>query len=494
MKKFDYQKIFNNIYFRYALCGLSLLLLVLAKLLQKSSFHPTLFVWLDIISILLLVRKAKNKIDIVIAYFIYNIMNNIMYFGFYANVFVNIIVISLTTLLYFLPFLLDGFLTKKYSNSLIRTIIFPSALISVEMFLSVINISPAFLYTYELMNWPIIAQSVSIAGIYGLEFFILFTSNVIVNAMMFSFSNNNISIVIDFVLLICLCFYGFIRVNLVESEDKNIQVSYAIGPYSGIEKTGYTDFSYDEDIISFNKLCKEANDAGSEILVFSEESYEVSSAEYENFIENAKNKAKEYGMYIVLGVEIDSSEDDKGYNRAVLISKDGEILSIYNKHKLIPIIETSNFNVGKESLPCIKINVDGVDVNISIGICYDADFTTYCARLSDDVELLVILSWDWKEIAYQHTNITRVRSIENGVTIIKPTYDGYTPVFDKAGNIISITNTDETGFDVCKTVNIPIKTAHTVYETIDKIVYICPTLVVVGIVYIYFKDKKKKIF
>ena len=101
----------------------------------------------------------------------------------------------------------------------------------------------------------------------------------------------------------------------------------------------------------------------------------------------------------------------------------------------------------------------------------DSNFTWFIRKKVDnDTELLIVPTWDWKPIDKFHNNWTLFRSIENGLTTVRSTYDGYSAVFDPYGQIYGLNHTDYSGYENVIIYDTPVKSRFSIYKYIGPLV------------------------
>ena len=137
-----------------------------------------------------------------------------------------------------------------------------------------------------------------------------------------------------------------------------------------------------------------------------------------------KNFSKTNKVYLLLG-SLPITENDKLFNRSILINPDGKIISMYDKIHMFDIIlkhgesykESDFYSPGNE----LKMtNVLGHSIGHSI--CYDLRYPKmYRALAKKGANIIVIPS------AFTHTTgkahwhtLVKARAIENGVFILAP--------------------------------------------------------------------------
>lgn len=127
----------------------------------------------------------------------------------------------------------------------------------------------------------------------------------------------------------------------------------------------------------------------------------------------------------------------------------------YAKYSIIPILE-DDYAPGNGIIPTSVVNINGTPVKIAFAICYDSNFPHYFKQIPDDTQLLILPSWDWDGVSYVHGHLCGNLAIENRVSLVKPTYDGYTVAVNPYGKILDFKSTKETGYESVQVVEMPI--------------------------------------
>ena len=139
----------------------------------------------------------------------------------------------------------------------------------------------------------------------------------------------------------------------------------------------------------------------------------------------------------------------------------------------MPVIEDAYYVRGTGQIPTVVTD----DAIISAIICFDDSYISYVHGFGAETdpefkntEILFVPSWDWSSVDKAHTDATEFRAIENGVSLVKPTYDGITTVVDYQGHVIDKFDTDDTGYDTVQFADVPVDSADTFYSKAGTVI------------------------
>lgn len=136
---------------------------------------------------------------------------------------------------------------------------------------------------------------------------------------------------------------------------------------------------------------------------------------------------------LVRGVGIDLvfgyTEDPARYNRAALVTRDGQFAVAYDKQH--PVTFQGDHSIGG------PVRVARTDVGVVAPIiCYDLDYPgTARSAVRHGAQVLAVPSWDWSGIAEQHYAHLVFRSIENRVPAVKADTAWDSVIVDSDGRI-----------------------------------------------------------
>jgi len=221
-------------------------------------------------------------------------------------------------------------------------------------------------------------------------------------------------------------------------------------------------------------------DAGAKLIVWSEAAVPVTPQGEGRLIDRASVLATKAG--IALGITTAVLDDDWQRkmaaaepfltNRLVMVAPTGEVAWTYSKAHLVPGYEQAAFHPGSGELHAVETHFGRIVGNI----CFDADFpSTTRAAGRKGAAVLVVPSNDWLEIRNLHSRVARMRAVENGVSVLRPTSTGRSVATDPAGRIVAKVDFFDSG-GAPLIAQLPLKPTRTVYAVIgDLFAYLCCT-------------------
>jgi apolipoprotein N-acyltransferase len=225
----------------------------------------------------------------------------------------------------------------------------------------------------------------------------------------------------------------------------------------------------------FNVAGHEAK-AGSKIISFSEGLMFTFKPTEEKLILRGQEFAKENKVTLLLSVASfipGKIEFGTKYleNKAILIDPFGHVQNIFYKNRPVPVVEPSI--TGDGEIPVYR----SLYGKLGISICYDADFPSLIRKAGQQkVDILLLPAADWKEISPYHANMSRMRAIENGLSILRPVSSASSMACDYNGRILASRNFFDESEKVV-TAYLPVKGRPTFYGlTGDYFPWLCLTL------------------
>ncbi|KAF5418951.1 MAG: apolipoprotein N-acyltransferase [Candidatus Methanocomedens sp.] len=439
--------------------------------------------WLAPIFLLRFLRTQNKTKGLVIFAPVYVIAWIIMLYGMFLGIIGYIFAVTYG-IIFFIPFLADRFITPKIEGYL-STLVFPSAWVTMELIASFTLFGSLFSLAYtQFGNLPLM-QLVSITGIWGISFLIIWFASVVNWAWEQEFSLPKIykgaSLylgILIFILLFGGAYLTFLPVDSDTVRVASVTRSFDIFP---LAKECNKNISCIQGVLNqslddFLEHSKQAADAGAKIIVWQEAGIFVFNDDEAGYIRQAREFAMREKVYLVMGIMAISEDESINENKVVLIDPSGHT-SEYLKTHLVP---GDNHILGDGKV----LIQDSPYGKLASVICYDADFPNYVRQAGKaNADLMLIPSDDWEAITPLHARMASFRSIENGFSMIRPTFEGLSIAVDYHGNILSQMN-DFTTEDVVMIADVPKQGIKTIYSQIgDLFAWLCVLgfLIMVGL-------------
>ncbi|MBR2843939.1 MAG: hypothetical protein IKF00_01870 [Solobacterium sp.] len=396
------------------------------------------------------------------------------------------------TLPSFIPFVLDCFLYKKLAYPF-DLLVFPLGIAATEYLFSLTGFSVIANLAYTQAGNNAFIQIVSIIGTYGLSFFIALFSTILLYCAEHGFRPEEIRkpALTWLAFLVAFNFYGGIRLHSVKFAPETVKTALGTGPEVELLENGEWEvLTLQDNIDSLHESFEQAKGARAELLAFSEEAFTVSNVDQAAFVQEAQELAKEYGLYVHIPIEVDDedgSNDGLSLNYYYFIDDQGTILAEYEKSILVPVIEKPYFVKGDHVIPSGTVTVAGKTFNYAGVICYDGDFPSYIRTMPSETDVYFNPSWEWEEVYKFHSHALVFRAVENGVNMVKATYEGYTFVTDYLGNILIDDHSVMEDIALC---DVPIKGVRTVYNAVGQFIDLLWPVGLAAMIVLSFLKKK----
>ncbi|OGS46066.1 MAG: apolipoprotein N-acyltransferase [Elusimicrobia bacterium RIFOXYD2_FULL_34_15] len=506
------------------LCLLSSLLLLLS--FPKISFWP--LAWISLVPLLSVISNEKP-----LKAFLYGILTGIVFYcgilywivpTFSAAGEPNIIGILVLLLLAIYSALYYGIFCLFYSKNFKHSLILPAFLwVSLELIRThLFSGFPWASLGYSQWNFLPIIQISEFTGVYGVSFLIILVNVILVHSIQYTVYSlkdignktqhtrfriqNNITTAL--IVLFCL---GFGAIKLY---NPSATTSLADPPTTqwrdnprivtivqgNIDQYKKWDEKYQQEIENIYSELSVSNSKNSDLIVWPESSIpgflRIDPKIY-NWIKELANKTKT--QYLVSSNDF---KDNKYYNSAFLISKQGEVIGEYSKVHLVPFGEyvplrktISKFikviNEIGEFAPGEKYNaLDSSAGKLGVNICFESIFPNEIRKsINSGAEIIVNVTndaWYLKTSApYQHFTMNIFRAVENRREVVRAANTGISGFIDSYGRIKSKTEIFRTAALSDKIIPLNHITFYTKYGDIFS--YLCLSITILFLIIFFFK-------
>jgi apolipoprotein N-acyltransferase len=358
---------------------------------------------------------------------------------------VNLVRNTLIALLYTIPYWIDRAITPRLGAGFYRTLVFPAA-VTALMFLS--SLVPPLNGTqaknvFATAPAPLI-QIYALAGLWGFVFLWSWLAACLNHVWEHGFSKR-VGVVTASALVIVfggLSVWGGLRMMTV-SEGATVRVAAVVmpteegGPASMVEVFEDRATSpYEPTIARITDMVEEAVANGAQIVALNEYAIVVSEADHERVRSDFQRIAAENAVWLAIPYAW-VPETGRGANRHLLIDDAGTIRADHQKRYLVGMGDMGEAAVFERGPTNLQI-VDSPYGRLSVAICKDMSFPRLALQAGQaGVDIMLTGSSDFP------TGITLndpYRAVENGFTLIRPTYDGITYAMDPYGRLLGQMN------------------------------------------------------
>ncbi|MBI5747809.1 MAG: apolipoprotein N-acyltransferase, partial [Nitrospinae bacterium] len=372
----------------------------------------------------------------------------------------------------------------------------------------------------QFKTLPII-QAADITGVYGISFIIVMVNAAIASFIESIYEKNKRQFATRYMLvtalfIISFSIYGFWKINTfskLSTQHSALSTSLKVALIQGnIEQNMKWDESYQSDVFDAHvNLTMQASRERPDLIVWPESATPFYFQADRNFGPKMVELAKNSGSFLFFGTPGYEIKDNGivSYNRAYLLSPEGDVAGKYDKIHLVPFGEyvplrkvlffidkmvegVGDYQSGEE-YTIFKVQSSNGKAQNSFGtlICFEVIFPDLVRRfVKNGAEFLVNITndgWYGKTAASsQHIAMVAFRAVENRVPVVRAANTGISGIIEPTGKIGKETEIFTTAY-VSGEINIGStqKTFYTLYG--DIFAYICS---VVTLVLILFKYRK----
>ena len=448
-------------------------------------------------------QPAKRGIWLTLLGFILSI--NIGLWGLFemggdiSSLLFNLIRSSLLAVLYFLPFMADRLIFPKFKDrGVLSTLVFP--VITTALFF-LLTIEGPFEGTIQPAKFAFgtigFMQLLSLFGIFGFVFVTSWFASAInylwENKFDWKKSKKLVLILSSVVLLIFL--FGTIKTSsLMAPGTDTVKVAAIIiipegGEAIPMEKVFKDRLTspFEKRLSKIENLIKTAASNDSKIASFQENAIIINEEDHNKLREEFKRIAQENNIYLTITYAY-YAKKGKGENKHLLIDNNGKILLDYTKRYLVGIGdlgETGVFIKGPEIIQ----SADTPYGKIGLSVCRDMEMAKYIKQAGKaGVDIMFSSAYEWPK-GWLPSNIHK--AIENGFSLVRPTYNGITHAQDYNGNILNQIDFDETDTGIMYA-DIPTKGVKTLYPRVGKLIGWLSALGLLILIVFAIKNRKKK--
>lgn len=330
-----------------------------------------------------------------------------------------------------------------------------------------------FLYGPIILN-----QLISFCGLTGSVFLTSWFASVVNYAWEHEWKwNTSKTVVITYcVLVVAVLIYGAVQTSsLVVPEADTVKVAAINFPPEGENAVSIDNIFYQKITSPFEQRMAKIEQAtsiaasnGAKIVSFQEFAIVINEEDRETFIATCRDIARDNDVYVSMTYAYFATEG-KGKNIHLLIDQTGEILLDYQKKYLAGIGDIGDTKVFAKG-PEIIQSVEKPYGRLSVSVCREIDMAKYMVQAGrQGVDIMFSSSYEWPKNLV--INFGYMRGIENGFSLVRPTYNGITFASDFNGRILNqmaFGDTVDDGIGIMYA-DVPTKGVRTLYPYIGDI-------------------------
>lgn len=303
-------------------------------------------------------------------------------------------------------------------------------------------------------------QPSSIIGVYGLSFIVVYISTSFYHLFTKQYNLLKISLANSLLIMSLITSYGLLRLHNNPTSFSNVKVRLVQPSIPQTAKWDVKEFW--KNLNLHITLSKAPGDV--DLIIWSEAAMVVPYDYKPIKVKLSKMLERKKAILITGGITNNGKKGDdfEIYTSLYALTKEGDKLFEYHKSHLVPFGEYMPL---KWILPLKKltpglldytegsrqlVSLDKPNIIIKPLICYEAIFPNLVQtsnKLSDVIINATNDTWYGNSSGpYQHLQISRMRSIENGLPMLRTANNGISAVIDPVGRIIQQRALNEVGY------------------------------------------------
>jgi apolipoprotein N-acyltransferase len=333
-----------------------------------------------------------------------------------------------------MPYLADRLVARRLPK-LAAMFVFPTALVAMEWCFTLI--SPfgswgASAYTQTDFSW--LLQSASITGMWSISFLIGWFASAVNTAWELRPSWKQALIPLAAFAAVFLIAIGAGAWRLSQQNPEgNAPLAIAL-PQVANNQNFSLDYSAPIRAYMFAQTDALAHH-GAQMVVWPEDTLALVAADEDGFISQARELAQRDRTAIALSYTMRFTPQSLRYeNKSVLISASGAIAWRTSKTFPVPGAEERNMRPGNGEIAAATLPLGLVQGATG----FDLDHRAAMRQVGQSTALLLAPSDDWPAVVDLHARMVRMRAVEYGVPILRPTLNGASVAYDAFGAAVPL--------------------------------------------------------
>lgn len=471
-------------------------------LLSNGNWTVPIFTWITFVFLIRAFRTFKKWYGRLFFFVLIMVTQSLKFKGMIPAPGVVYYIIMLSgSVVILLPFVADRWSSKRI-NGFAATLIFPIVSVLLEYLTAATNpIAGSWGSLAHTQDNPSLMQITSITGMWGLTFLITWLASTLnwFWDKRHEIANIKKSIACFIIIFFSIILYGQTRNRFFSSSSNTVRIASIVHNESMSDSTNFLQdikrLSAFGDFASQTQtkvlgLSQKAADEGAKIIFLHEGSLWVLKENEKELVNKARKLARDKDIYFGLSLVVITTDfpTTKAENKTVWIDPKGNIIWDFNK--AYPTL-TEPLNAGEKKIKTF----DTPYGRIASVICFDMDFPTFINQAGkQNVDIMLVPANDWREITPYHPNMSKLRAIENGFSMVRATGQGLSLAVDYNGKVLNQLNYYQTEENIMIS-DVPIKGVKTIYAKMgDWFVWICfiGLLFILGRIYYIRKTNRQK--
>ncbi|SES94085.1 nitrilase-related carbon-nitrogen hydrolase [Stigmatella erecta] len=335
------------------------------------------------------------------------------------------------------------------------TLFLPAAMTGVEFFSSLGNPFGTWgSLAYTQAGAPVLVQLVSVTGLWGLTFVLVWFASVANWAFEHRDAGRRVlpGVAVFVAVLGGILAFGALRLAGAGSVGERVRVAgitvageVAAGREVGLSRLIQEGAWGDEDWRAFAEASGAVNEEllrlsareaerGAKLILWSEGNAVVLAGQLPALISRGSALARERSVWLGMAVaSFEPSAERMLRNELILVGPEGNVAWRYVKARPVPGWEAEHSIPGSPEVPVLRGSGVG---NVGGAICFDGDFPAdFAAPTARGLELLLLPASDWRAIGWLHQRQAVFRAVEHGFSLLRQANQGQSVAVDGYGRV-----------------------------------------------------------
>jgi apolipoprotein N-acyltransferase len=352
-----------------------------------------------------------------------------------------VLALGLATLPLVVALYLDRFAARRLPT-LVATLVFPAAFVGADYLFGLLPFGTVFSVAVTQVYLTPLVQVGAIAGIWGIEFLVLWTAPVL-NAWWeagFDVRPVRLPLAAFAASLAAALVLGGLRVALDRPTAPTVRVAGVTVPHERDYWAELIDVGTPREraealvgeFAALNdRLLQESArvvQSGAKVVFWSEANAFLLPEGKAAFMQRAQAFAREHGVYLVPAFQVLRYGDTSGFNGLAVFAPDGTLAFEYEKSK-------SWYATTSDGL---LRSIDTPYGRLSAVVCFDLDFPALIRQAAaQKVDIMLVPAFDTFETRVYHTEVGLLRGVENGFSVVRMVNEGTSMAVDYRSSVLA---------------------------------------------------------